>query len=744
MARAALPAALIAAGLALGVSPAQAADPVGAAIQGQTLVVKGTERDDKIALRVRAAAPKVLEVDVKDDGSADFAFKREHVKRILVDARAGDDRVRIDDSQVQFNLDTPTVIDGGQGHDDLRGGAGRERFVGGAGNDEIEGKRGDDLALMGHGDDLFEWDPGDGSDRVEGQAGRDELGFDGAGVPENFTVSANGHRVKFFRDVANITMDLDDVEKITTNALGGPDTMTVENLSGTDAKEIVTDLAPVLGGAGGDGQVDRVLLKGTHASDSVSVTGNAAETTVSGLPARVRIKNSEPTDTLAIKTLRANDSIDASALAAGSMALTLDGGDHDDRLLGGRDKDAMLGGSGRDFADGNQGDDTGLMGAHDDVFQWDPGDGSDKVEGQAGRDELRFNGAGAAEKFDVSRNGSRVKFFRDVANITMDLDDVERITTNALGGPDTLTVNDLTGTDAKQIVGNLAGAIGGAAGDGAADSVVVNGTEGHDRIRVAGSNGNVSVSGLAADVRITGAEAHKDQLTIAALGGKDKIDASQLAAHTIGLLLDGGDADDLFIGSPGKDQIEGARGDDLGIMGAGDDTFAWDPGDGNDTVEGQAGRDELAFLGANVPETVDITANGNRVRFFRNVAAVLMDLDDTEQISFAALGGEDRVNVGDLSGTDAKDVDVDLAGVLGTPGGDGAADDVVVQGTNAPDHIRVAGSNGTVDVTGLPADVGIRNAEAAKDELTLFGRGGLDVFDTGGLAPNTIGLHANQ
>ena len=71
---------------------------------------------------------------------------------------------------------------------------------------------------------------------------------------------------------------------------------------------------------------------------------------------------------------------------------------------------------------GNRGDDTGLLGAGDDSFTWDPGDGSDKVEGEAGTDTMVFNGAGVAENFDFSASSSRLKFFRDVANITMDVD----------------------------------------------------------------------------------------------------------------------------------------------------------------------------------------------------------------------------------------------------------------------------------------------------------------------------------
>ena len=58
-------------------------------------------------------------------------------------------------------------------------------------------------------------------------------------------------------------------------------------------------------------------------------------------------------------------------------------------------------------------------------------------------------------------------------------------------------------------------------------------------------------------------------------------------------------------------------------MGAGDDTFVWNPGDDNDTLEGQAGFDTMLFNGANVAENIDISANGGRVLFFRNIATVL-------------------------------------------------------------------------------------------------------------------------
>ena len=99
------------------------------------------------------------------------------------------------------------------------------------------------------------------------------------------------------------------------------------------------------------------------------------------------------------------------------------------------------------------------------MFQWDPGDGSDVVEGQDGIDTLLFNGSGANENFDLSANGGRIRFTRDVGNIVMDVNDVETVNVNALGGTDTVTVNDLSGTDITQVNINLFGTIGGTTGD---------------------------------------------------------------------------------------------------------------------------------------------------------------------------------------------------------------------------------------------------------------------------------------
>ena len=112
----------------------------------------------------------------------------------------------------------------------------------------------------------------------------------------------------------------------------------------------------------------------------------------------------------------------------------------------------------------------------------------------------------------------------------MDLNDVEAIDLNALGGADTITVNDLSAAPMSSRSTSIWPAPSAAAGDAQPDTVIVNGTNGDDVVLVVGDASGVAVLGLAARVNITGAEAANDRLTVNALAGDDVVDASGLAA----------------------------------------------------------------------------------------------------------------------------------------------------------------------------------------------------------------------
>ena len=294
-------------------------------LQHGVLAIRGTDSTEKIALRLRAGEPNVLQVDVGDDGSADFEVERTAVAKIVVRARSGADVVRVDETNGAFTDQIPTTISGDGGNDTISGGRGVETLLGGAGDDSIDGNGGNDVSELGPGDDAFVWDPGDGSDQVEGQSGLDTMLFNGAAAGEQVDVSANGTRLRFFRQPGNITMDTEGVERVAFEALGGADVVTVGNLTGTGVGTLEVDLAGALGGATGDGQADRIVVNATDGDDIINVNGDPGGVKASGLAATVVILHSEASDRLEVNTLAGTDTVDSGGLAAGAIALLVDG-----------------------------------------------------------------------------------------------------------------------------------------------------------------------------------------------------------------------------------------------------------------------------------------------------------------------------------------------------------------------------------------------------------------------------------
>ena len=316
-----------------------------------------------------------------------------------------------------------------------------------------------------------------------------------------------------------------------------------DTLTGGDADD------QVFGEAGNDRMIwnpgdDTDLFEGGDDEDTAEVNaGNGDEVfTLTANGTRVRFDRVNPapfsldigtTEHIVVNMNGGNDSFSATGNLASLIAVVVDGGTGNDTILGSNGNDTLFGGDGEDFIDGQQGNDTVFLGAGNDVFQWDPGDGSDTVEGQDGTDTLLFNGSNGDEIFEVSANGERVRLTRNLGNITMDLDGVEVIDLKAFGGADTVTVNDLSGTDLTEVKVDLQAA--GGAGDGAADTVIVGGTQGNDIIDIVGAGTSVSVIGLPALVNVTGAEGANDTLVINALDGDDGITATTLPAGVVKL-----------------------------------------------------------------------------------------------------------------------------------------------------------------------------------------------------------------
>jgi Ca2+-binding RTX toxin-like protein len=395
---------------------------------------------------------------------------------------------------------------------------------------------------------------GAGNDRLTGGSGADRL-FGQAG---NDTLRGRGSNDLLFGGRGNDTVTGGDADDQVFGQ-AGDDRMVWNPGDDTDLNE------------GGDG-VDTVEVNGANGAEQFTAAANGARVRIDRVtpaPFSIDIGTSE---NLLVNARGGDDRFSATGNLAALIKLTVDGGDGKDTILGGNGADVLFGGDGNDFIDGNQGNDLTLLGAGDDTFQWDPGDGSDTVEGQDGTDTMLFNGSNVNERMKVSANGQRVRFTRDVGNIVMDLDDVESIIATTLGGPDSLVVDDLSGTDVTNVRGDLAASGGG--DDGQPDNVVVNATNGDDVVTVA----NAQVAGLAALVSVSGAGAG-DRLTVNGLAGDDVIDASGSAAGSILLTLDGGDGDDVLLGGAGNDVVLGGAGDDVLLGGGGNDVLDGGPGD---------------------------------------------------------------------------------------------------------------------------------------------------------------------
>jgi hypothetical protein len=289
---------------------ASAAPALRATVADGTLHIKGSPLSEQIALRVSSLDRTQLQVDVGDDLSADFSFDLNTFTAIDVKAGNGNDTVRIDQSGGIFTTTKATRIDGQNGNDTLLGGSGDEVLVGGKGDDFIDGSGGTDTAFLGKGNDTFVWDPGDGSDVIEGGKGFDTMVFNGSGGNEVMAASAVFGRVSFTRNLGGIVMDLNDVEAIDVNALGGTDSVTIANMSGTDLRRVNVDLAAALGGSTSDGQADTVTVAGTKGDDSIAADANGSAVDVSGLAAFVRITHADPDkDTLIIDPVTGNDDV---------------------------------------------------------------------------------------------------------------------------------------------------------------------------------------------------------------------------------------------------------------------------------------------------------------------------------------------------------------------------------------------------------------------------------------------------
>jgi Ca2+-binding RTX toxin-like protein len=149
------------AALAVAAAPSSAA--TGAQFDGDTLQIFGDNGEQKLGDRQPA---EQLRPRHRQQRHGRLHVRPQHVQQDR-GGRQGRERPRRP-HQRGGALDKPITVDGGAGNDTLRGAAGNEKLLGGSGDDDIDGNIGADTVDGGSGNDRIEWDPGDGSDTVDG------------------------------------------------------------------------------------------------------------------------------------------------------------------------------------------------------------------------------------------------------------------------------------------------------------------------------------------------------------------------------------------------------------------------------------------------------------------------------------------------------------------------------------------------------------------------------------------------
>ena len=506
--------------------------------------------------------------------------------------------------------------------------------------------------LLGDGDDGFAWDPGEGSDDVEGGLGLDTLEFNGADAVENFMISDSANpnfEVDLFRDVGEILMELRAVEQIKLNALGGDDNV--------DASGLTQPTALIVNGGKGD---DTATL-GPADDEFIWNPGDGNDI----------VDGRDGTDTLEFNGSDDVENFTISDLENGRVELFRDVGNIVMDLtnieqieLNGLDGDDNVNASDLTqptalIVNGGKGDDTATLGPADDRFIWNPGDGNDIIDGSDGTDTLEFNGSDGNEVFEISDLDGRVELFRDVGNIVMDLTNIEQIELNGLDGDDNVDASDLTQPTALIVNGGKGddtATLGPAddrfiwnPGDG---NDIIDGSDGTDTLEFNGSDGNEVFE--ISDLENGRVELFRDvgnivmdltnieQIELNGLDGDDNVDASALT-QDVQLAIDAGGGDDRVVAGPADDEVRGGAGNDTMFGGAGGDTFAF----GAETGDGIPDFDTIGDYVKADQDVIDLSQSGGLIDAETIGSDLLLTLGggDDDQVLLTGVDSLDDVTV---------------------------------------------------------------------------------------------------
>lgn len=433
------------------------------------------------------------------------------------------------------------TVTGGDGIDIVRGGAGNDLIRGRGGNDQIDGGAGDDTIFGDAGNDTLRGE--DGNDQIDGGSDNDAIAGDRGqdtihGRDGNDTISGGDDNDTLFGDAGNDRLLGEGGDDLLQ---GGDDLDTLDGGRGNDQLFGEAGIDTLVGGLGADrleGGLDADELRGGVGADRLF--GGPGADRLFGEAGIDALFGDEDNDLL-------SGGLDADELSGGSGDDTLQGNEGNDQLAGlgfvivnGRlvGNDEIL--DGNDVLKGGTGDDTLYGGRGADTLEGELG--RDQIDGQSGEDKIQFSVDLVDAQIDAIKGGPN----RDL---------VEILGTN---GDEEMVASQLNATTFQvQRKNPVTGAV---------------------------------LSTFQFALPANPADRDLESLRVSGLGGNDTIRATG-TFNVNQVQLDGGDGNDLIVGSSGNDLLFGRAGNDtLQGLGGRDEIYG---GDGDDTLQGGLGSDAL-------------------------------------------------------------------------------------------------------------------------------------------------------
>lgn len=237
---------------------------------------------------------------------------------------------------------------------------------------------------------------------------------------------------------------------------------------------------------------------------------------------------------------------------------------------------------------------------------------------------------------------------------------------------------------------------------------------------VASANGDTLLGGNGDDTLI--GSSGNDELNGGA--GNDSLEGGDGNDSLVGAA-----GDDLILGQGGNDTLRGVAGKDTVVGGDGDDSIIAALGDEVDSISGGEGSDSFEFFGSNTANTFNVGQAAGLLTIGIDTTTQSLS-SDIELVQVTSLGGNDRINVADLTGVGATELRLNA----------GVGNDRVLAAAGAKlgnVQLRVFGEAGNDSLVGTDSAESMSGGDG-NDTLigndgddTLNGDAGNDVIDGG-------------